>query len=76
MWAPQHFTTLWAFTACYRDSFIIHLQLAVLFMVVKITMQNISAVTQTQPQSVEIPHSAEIICKFSSGNVRSNKSPL
>jgi hypothetical protein len=21
MWEPQHLTTLWAFTACYRDSF-------------------------------------------------------
>jgi hypothetical protein len=21
MWEPQRFTTLWAFTACYRDSF-------------------------------------------------------
>jgi hypothetical protein len=21
MWEPRHFTTLWAFTACYRDSF-------------------------------------------------------
>jgi hypothetical protein len=23
MWEPQHLTTLWASTACYRDSFIL-----------------------------------------------------
>jgi hypothetical protein len=24
MWEPRRLTTLWAFTACYRDSFILH----------------------------------------------------
>jgi hypothetical protein len=23
MWEPQHLTTLWAFTACYRDNFVL-----------------------------------------------------